>query len=246
MHHRACKVDQRTHKATKEPIDPGVTGSIRLWHNVDMAEAPTTTRKNVNGASTMETLIEFGVEELRNAGAIDFNLENVLRESGVSRGSLYHHFGSRHGLITHCEAHLLKQTLKTENEGIRQLIESGKSGEELFSLLVILIRSLGSPAAVEQRSKRIRTLAGSVENPALMRLIAESQQKGSQYLVESYQLAVDKGFIKPRIDLPALVYLTQSMFLGRVLVDIIRDEDLSASVNDAAIEALRYLMNPQG
>ena len=211
-----------------------------------MAEAPTTTRKNANGASTMETLIKFGVEELQRAGAIDFNLENVLRESGVSRGSLYHHFGSRHGLITHCEAHLLKQTLKTENEGIRLLIESGSSGEELFSLLVMLIRSLGSPAAVEQRSKRIRTLAGSVEDPSLMRLIAESQQKGSQYLVESYQLAVDKGFIKPRIDLPALVYLTQSMFLGRVLVDIIRDEELSASVNDAAIEALRYLMNPQG
>ena len=211
-----------------------------------MAEAPPTTRKNANGASTMETLIKFGVEELQRAGAIDFNLENVLRESGVSRGSLYHHFGSRHGLITHCEAHLLKQTLKTENEGIRLLIESGSSGEELFSLLVMLIRSLGSPAAVEQRSKRIRTLAGSVEDPSLMHLIAESQQKGSQYLVESYQLAVDKGFIKPRIDLPALVYLTQSMFLGRVLVDIIRDEELSTSVNDATIEALRYLMNPQG
>lgn len=210
-----------------------------------MAEAPATTRKNANGASTMETLIRFGVEELQRAGAIDFNLENVLRESGVSRGSLYHHFGSRHGLITHCEAHLLKQTLKTENEGIRRLIESGSSGVELFSLLVMLIRSLGSPAAVEQRSKRIRTLAGSVEDPELMRLIAESQQKGSEYLVESYQLAVDKGFIKPRIDLPALVYLTQSMFLGRVLVDIIRDEHLSGSVNDATIEALRYLMNPQ-
>ena len=211
-----------------------------------MRETTGSSRKNVNGASTMETLIKFGVEELQRAGAIDFNLENVLRESGVSRGSLYHHFGSRHGLITHCEAHLLKQTLKTENEGIRLLIESGSSGEELFSLLVMLIRSLGSPAAVEQRSKRIRTLAGSVEDPSLMHLIAESQQKGSQYLVESYQLAVDKGFIKPRIDLPALVYLTQSMFLGRVLVDIIRDDHLSGSVNDATIEALRYLMNPQG
>ncbi len=210
-----------------------------------MAETPALTRKNVNGASTMETLIEHGVVELRRSGSIDFNLENVLRESGISRGSLYHHFGSRHGLITHCEAHLLKQTLKSENETIRRLIEAGSSGEELFSLLSMFIRTLGTPAAMEQRSRRIRTLAGSVEDSDLRRLIAESQQKGSAYLVESYQLAVDKGFIKPRVDLPSLVYVTQSMFLGRVLVDIIGSDDLSSSVNEAAIEALRHLMNPQ-
>lgn len=210
-----------------------------------MAETPALTRKNVNGATTMETLIEHGVVELRRSGSIDFNLENVLRESGISRGSLYHHFGSRHGLITHCEAHLLKQTLKSENETIRRLIEAGSSGEELFSLLSMFIRTLGTPAAMEQRSRRIRTLAGSVEDSDLRRLIAESQQKGSAYLVESYQLAVDKGFIKPRVDLPSLVYVTQSMFLGRVLVDIIGSDDLSSSVNEAAIEALRHLMNPQ-
>lgn len=210
-----------------------------------MVETPALTRKNVNGASTMETLIEHGVVELRRSGSIDFNLENVLRESGISRGSLYHHFGSRHGLITHCEAHLLKQTLKSENETIRRLIEAGSSGEELFSLLSMFIRTLGTPAAMEQRSRRIRTLAGSVEDSDLRRLIAESQQKGSAYLVESYQLAVDKGFIKPRVDLPSLVYVTQSMFLGRVLVDIIGSDDLSSSVNEAAIEALRHLMNPQ-
>jgi AcrR family transcriptional regulator len=210
-----------------------------------MSKSETTPRKNANGTSTMETLIEAGIKELKRSGSINFNLETVLRESGIARGSLYHHFGSRHGLITHCEAHVLKQTLKSENEGIRHLIESGSSGNELFSILVMLIRSLGSPEAVEQRSKRIRTLAGSVEDPELMRLIAESQQKGSQYLVESFQLAVDKGFIKPRIDLTALVYLTQSLFLGRVLVDIIRDEGLSKSVEEATAETLRYLMNPQ-
>ena len=109
----------------------------------------------------------------------------------------------------------------------------------------MFIRTLGTPAAMEQRSRRIRTLAGSVEDSDLRRLIAESQQKGSAYLVESYQLAVDKGFIKPRVDLPSLVYVTQSMFLGRVLVDIIGSDDLSSSVNEAAIEALRHLMNPQ-
>ncbi len=210
-----------------------------------MAEPIGSKRKNVNGASTMETLIEYGIAELKRSGSIDFNLENVLRESGVARGSLYHHFGSRHGLISQCEAQLLKQTLKSENEIIRKLIEGGDSGRQLFELLSVFIRNLGSADVMQQRSRRIRTLATSVEDPQLRSLLAESQIKGSQYLVDSYQLAVDKSLIAPRVDLPSLVYVTQALFLGRILVDITDDTGLSASVNEATIAALEHLMNPQ-
>jgi len=162
----------------------------------------------------METLIKFGVEELQRSGSINFNLENVLRESGVARGSLYHHFGSRHGLISHCEAVLLKSSLKNENEIIRSVIESDKNGEELFELLAGFTRINGSDALREQRGRRIRTLAASVEDEALRTLIAESQMKGSAFLVESFGIAVEKGLIAPRIPLDAVVYLMQDMFLG--------------------------------
>ena len=193
----------------------------------------------------MDTLIRFGTEELKRSGSIDFNLENVLRESGVSRGSLYHHFGSRHGLISHCEAQLLKQSLKSENELIRLLVESGTSGEDLFSLLSSFIRAMGSETMTDQRGRRIRTLAASMEDPALRKMLSESQVKGSQFLVESYEMAQQKGFIQPVIDIETVVYLTQAMFLGRVLVDITENDVLSDSINEAIVLVLRTLMNPQ-
>lgn len=216
-----------------------------MWQNLPMAQAGAKTRKNQNGASTMETLISFGVEELQRSGSINFNLENVLRESGIARGSLYHHFGSRHGLISHCEAVLLKSSLKNENEIIRSVIESGKSGEELFELLAGFTRINGTDALREQRGRRIRTLAASVEDESLRTLIAESQMKGSAYLVESFAIARDKGLIAPRVPLDALVYLMQAMFLGRILVDITGDAGLSDSVNEATVDAFRFLLNPQ-
>lgn len=203
------------------------------------------TRKNANGASTMETLIEFGIAELKRSGSIDFNLENVLRESGVSRGSLYHHFGSRHGLISHCEAQLLKESLKSENELIRLLIESDKSGEELFTMLSAFIRTMGSDAMLNQRGRRIRTIAASMEDDNLRAMLADSQIKGSQYLADSYEIAKQQGLIKPKVEIETIVYLTQAMFLGRVLVDITEREDLSDSINEAIVLVLRTLMNPQ-
>lgn len=210
-----------------------------------MAEPGGKLRKNINGSSTMETLIQFGIEELKRSGSINFNLESVLRDSGVSRGSLYHHFGSRHGLISHCEASLLKSTLKAENEIIRSVVESDKSGEELFEILATFTRINGSPALQEQRGRRVRTIAASVEDANLRQLIAESQVTGSSFLVESFEIATKRGLIAPQIPIDALVYLIQALFLGRVLVDITGDTALSDSVNEATIATLRYLVNPQ-
>ena len=193
----------------------------------------------------METLISFGIKELEQNGSINFNLETVLRESGVSRGSLYHHFGSRHGLISHCETAVLKQSLKSENEAIRALVESGMSGEELFELLSVFIQRNGSEELMEQRSRRVRTIAASVDDKKLRAKLAESQIKGSQYLVETYKLAQELGRFEPSFDVEAIVYLTQAMFLGRVLVDITENQGLSDAVNDATIHVLRLLLNPQ-
>jgi hypothetical protein len=53
------------------------------------------------------------------------------------------------------------------------------------------------------------------------------------------------GFIDPLVDTDTIVYLTQAMFLGRVLVDITDNPQLSDSINEAIVLVLRTLMNPQ-
>jgi hypothetical protein len=76
-------------------------------------------------------------------------------------------------------------------------------------------------------------------------MLAESQMKGSKYLSESYEMAKQMGFIDPLVDTDTIVYLTQAMFLGRVLVDITENPQLSDSINEAIVLVLRTLMNPQ-
>ena len=209
-------------------------------------EEPTAlSRKYLNGVSTMQTLIDFGIRELEKVGSVEFNLETVLRESGVSRGSLYHHFGNRMGLIARCEAVLLKQSLKADNEGVRLLISMGISGKELFAVLSEQIRMNGSVEAVARRQQRIRTLGMAVEDEGLRQMLTDAQDKGSRFFAETLAIAKDRGLIQPVGDLDALSYLIQSMFLGRILVDNTHDEALSDALNEATIVALEGLLNPQ-
>lgn len=210
-----------------------------------MAEQGRSLRKHVNGLSTFETLIEFGIEELERSGSINFNLETVLRESGVSRGSLYHHFGSRHGLIAHCETEVLKEDWDSANQIIRTIIESERTGEQLFQALATYIRLLGSDDMMKQRSKRIRAIAVSMDDEKLFQKLVAAQMSGSDFLMNSYEIARKNDRIRPLVDMKALVYLTQSMALGRVLVDMTGDPALSDAVNEANVLVLRHLMNPQ-
>jgi len=190
-------------------------------------------------------LISFGMKELEQSGSINFNLETVLRESGVSRGSLYHHFGSRHGLIAHCETELLKEDLESANQVIRSIIESERTGEQLFEVLAAYTRLLGSDEMRKQRAKRIRAIAVSMDDEKLFQELVAAQMGGSDFLTDSYEIARSDDRIRPLVDIKALVYLTQTMALGRVLVDMTDDSELSDAVNEANVLVLRHLMNPQ-
>jgi hypothetical protein len=148
-------------------------------------------------------------------------------------------------LISRCEAELLKKSLKADNEGVRLLINMGVSGKELFEILALQIRTNGSPDALARRQRRIRTLALAMEDANLRAMLTEAQDKGSKFFAESLALAQEKGLIRPIVDLEALSYLVQSMFLGRILVDNTENAVLSDGINEATITALEKLLNPQ-
>ena len=82
-----------------------------------------TPSKRRDGLRTISRIVEFAAKELDEVGAVQFNLDRVIEKSGVSRGSVYHHFGDRDGLIVAVEVseivksklllfvHLLPQTI---------------------------------------------------------------------------------------------------------------------------------------
>ena len=59
----------------------------------------TAKRKRTDGLETIERVIKFAQKEIDKHGSTEFNLDRVIEQSGVSRSSIYHHFGNRAGLI---------------------------------------------------------------------------------------------------------------------------------------------------
>ena len=195
--------------------------------------------------STRQRLIDLALIELDKNGLSGFDLDDLLAKSKISKGSLYHHFGSKNGLITAAEVHLLLATYEQGNRLLRLLVENTKNADEFASHMELMVRTATNDESQESRRRRLRAIALAQNNPTLAEKIKINQIEGSNYLAETMQIAVDKGWLRPDINVRAFSYWQQGMFFGHKLLDISGEDDLKEPWNEIAIIALRAFLQPR-
>lgn len=195
--------------------------------------------------STRQRLIDLAIIELDTKGASGFDLDGLLATSKISKGSLYHHFGSKNALIIAAEIHLLLETYDQGNRLLRLLIENTNNVNEFSSHLELVVRTATNQQSEESRQRRVRALSLAQHNPTLAEEIRNSQIEGSNYLADTMQIAVDNGWLRPDINVRAFSYWQQAMFFGRTLLDISGEGDLNEPWNEIAIIALKAFLQPR-
>jgi hypothetical protein len=109
----------------------------------------------------------------------------------------------------------------------------------------LMVRTATNKESEESRQRRVRALALAQHNPTLAKEIKSSQIEGSNYLADTMQIAVDKGWLRPDINVKAFSYWQQGMFFGHKLLDITEEDDLKDPWNEIAIMALRAFLQPK-
>jgi AcrR family transcriptional regulator len=198
--------------------------------------------KRADGIETVALIKKFALKELEKYGSVQFNLDRVLRQSGVSRGSVYHHFGSRDGLITTLEMESsLSKTLE-ELSLIRQLIEAASTTKEMLDTFTIGFIAGDTASARQRRIRRIASLAASEKNRALTAALREAQIVGTAEFASILVLAEQKGLVRLASSPEGTAYLIQSMLLGRILVDLSGSDEMQATWLESSIVAIKALL----
>lgn len=197
-----------------------------------------------NGRATAERLLEFGRRELASAGAVDFNIDRVLRKSKVSRSSLYHHFQSREGFLVALEFERVYSDTMRDMDLMRVFMLESSDLNAMFGAIEFALAVAGEEAGKVRRRQRIETLAAASRSPAILRLLAEAQITGSQHFAETLQMAADKGVFALSAPVGGVSYLIQSLFVGRILVDLTGDKQLEAEWVATTMNVLRHLLQP--
>lgn len=157
---------------------------------------------------------------LEGANPYEILVDDVLKESGISRGSLYHHFGDFDGLIHTTLLMRFSANVEADGAAMRKLADSATSQEDYWNRIRQLSAATQIPSRASIRAERARLIGmASVGGDFALRLAAV-QDRLTQVMAEAIEHAQSKGWVKPSLSPRALALFLQAYSLGRAIDDI--------------------------
>ena len=203
------------------------------------------TRKRSDGLETIEKVVRFARKELESVGPVKFNLLKVIERSGVSRSSIYHHFGDREGVIAAVQSRDVVDDVAAVNKALRDLVQKTESASEAIKVIEFYLGSESGDNGEGRRSRRISTLMAAESSPALMQVLQDNQRNAVVYLTETFDIAKERGLIDPVAPTEGIAHFVLSLLLGRILVDITKDPGADQLWRDTVMTSLNQLVRPK-
>jgi AcrR family transcriptional regulator len=186
--------------------EPAVEGGRRL-----RAERSEETRKRV---------LDVVVGQLEAGGEVAVRIDAVRDRSGVSIGSIYHHFGDRDGLIMGAQLYRFARYAEAEIAALSEIVERAKDIEEFRRAIRQLTLRTASEIRSAERWARIGVLGSTIGRPGL----AEEVRLIQTRLTDEFERYVVKGqvrgFFRGDLDARAIAVFVEAYSLGHALNDL--------------------------
>lgn len=167
----------------------------------------------------LSEVIAVTTELLLQNGDAGFRIEDVIERTGISKSSLYLHFGDRDGLVAAAYAELF--TVDT-NRNIAAAIEAFsqiKTPDQLKRVVPLLVKALVNVPS-DVRWNRIDILSAARHRPEFLSKITEAQTRMNSALEELFKAQQELGNVRSDINAREMAALIQGVSFGRLFRDI--------------------------
>jgi AcrR family transcriptional regulator len=168
---------------------------------------------------TKAKLIEATTKLLKTVDRAHLTSDMILEESGISKGSLYHHFEDLEELI---EAALIQRYARWVDASIEimtQILTTGNTSEEIYKQLVEITKNTQSDDYLVVRQNRIDVLSRAGSSKRFAKLLGEEQQRLTDALTDLIREAQERGFYRKENDARAIAVLIQAYTIGKIVDD---------------------------
>lgn len=169
---------------------------------------------------TAQQLMDTVSAMLDGAHPHDILVDEVLRVSGVSRGSLYHHFGDFPGLINATLLHRFSVNVEVDGRAMMAISQSATSKEDYWAQIRQLSAMTQVPERAAIRAERARIISMAASDETFGKQLAVEQDRLTAAMADSISLAQSKGWVNPLHSAQAIAVLLQAYSLGRSVDDI--------------------------
>jgi AcrR family transcriptional regulator len=174
--------------------------------------------------STVDLVLKAVIRRLEESGESHLTIDDILLETGVSKGSLYYHFGDREGLIYAARIAQYSSYLENDSEELRSGLLTCTTFEQFVeNLLGLTILSMQKNDR-KIRAMRLNTISSAYGRPDLWYALQEKQHQYTNAITEVFQYGQKMGWVRTDITAHALGVFVQGHALSRILVDLDHNE----------------------
>lgn len=206
----------------------------------EMLVSPTTRRK-IRGAvqqrapkvqPTKEKLLQTALVLLETHFPEDVTGEMLLEHSGVSRGSLYHHFVDVSDLLEQALVRKFSAQVDANIEILSHMMAVSSSADEMYHALCDITEATQAPENKRSRFVRARLIGFAEDNDRLLQRMGAEQKRMTDALTGLFTTAQTRGWMNTSFEPKTAALFVQAYTLGHVIDDISIDHIDQDSWND--------------
>ncbi len=168
---------------------------------------------------TKEKLIQATSELLREVPHAEISSEMILTRSGISKGSMYHHFHDLEELIETALLERYARWVEVSVTAMTSILTSAKTSEDIYLGLVEVTKRTQSKNLRDERFFRAEVLTKANESPRLAKELQGLQKHLTDSLTDLVREAQERGFYKKELDPKAIAVFIQAYTLGKIIDD---------------------------
>jgi AcrR family transcriptional regulator len=169
---------------------------------------------------TRERLIDTMISLLDQKAPDHISVDEVLNVSGISKGSLYHHFEDFSDLLEVAYLRRFAAFVDESSESITEVIATSTSREEMLTGLRAITRRTQAPDLASLRLERLRAIGLAGGNERFRVRLAVEQQRLTDALADLVRESQLRGWFRSDYSPNVLAVFVQAYTLGRVLDEI--------------------------
>ncbi len=185
--------------------------------------SPTPDKPRATSHPTKETLLGTVAGMLERGPVEGITVDLVLKQSGVSKGSLYHHFEDFSDLLEQALVQRFASSVDKSIAMLSKVVLSSRNKKEAIAALHQATGKTTASALAEVRFERAKLISASLGNPRLSKRLSVEQWRLTSALADLFREMQSKGWMSSGFDARAAAVLIQAYALGKIVDDIVDD-----------------------
>ena len=173
----------------------------------------------------LDAIIEVAIELVLRHGDSGFRIEELIERTGISKSSLYLHFGDRDGLVGLALSTAFLRDIRKNVDDAAVLLADVKNRKQMEEAIPQLVElALNTPDV--SRWQRVMVLASARNRPEMMKRVSEGQTMVNTAIEELVRGLQKSGVVRIDLDAREIGVLIQTAIIGRIFRDI--DSEITA------------------